>query len=283
MQLYCTVLCFYTILYYYIVYYIYIQYQYTILYYDYLHTLFIPALYYCSKAVYNSAEPQEAELDLEFSAEFAGAAATVQKATEEGQFPDLPPDCPLGDGDASAVISSLAAASGSASVRPLTSSAPSSSGPSSSIPSRIRPLEGQDFQSMLQLQSEKTFAVGTCVVKIEASKSTVASVYDGERRIGTISTAEPLISTRGLKATCSHHKMKNMKDCTCWLRFQKSQNVENKDRMEMLVTLATWLVDGLKVDRESHFEESWTLRATAGMNPRAGTAASSSRTKPGLK
>ena len=127
-------------------------------------------------------------------------------------------------------------------------------------------------------QSERVFSVGDkgCVVQLASGVSvestrTVANVFSDKdliTKVGYISTAEPLGSTGGLKATCCRHREKHKPQCICWVAFSKAKVLTQADRLDLFKSLCSWIADGISVDREEHSTDSYNLRLAAGMTPR---------------
>lgn len=180
------------------------------------------------------------------------------------KLPKLPDDAIYGDGGAYQLISD---------VEDLThSTAAPKQRPVDSVD--LPSLQGhKSFSSMLSASQHK-FSMGTCTVELalglnDHSKSNVAFLYNavGER-LGVISTAEALGTTRGLKASCDVHKMKGTKPCVCWIVFPKKKVVSDSDRWDLFMSLASWVESGADCNREQHLNASYTLRVASGMKPR---------------
>ena len=226
------------------------------------------------------------ELDAELSFEKDSATEAVDKAVQSAQPLDLPGDCGFGDGDAYKIMESLlefpssipaAEKSEKTITKPKQNKPASSSGAASSSSSSTSNilLAQPSFASMLQA-SERSFTIGDtgCTVRLEdgvtvSSTKTVATVYSsGNDRLGYIATAEPLGTTRGLKAMCLQHKEKHMPHCQCWVAFPKKKTITHAERLDLFQTLCLWIADGQTESRESHCEFSATIRMAAGMQPR---------------
>lgn len=179
---------------------------------------------------------------------------------------DLPDDCALGDGGAYALVGS--------SDRPEAE-------PVQPLQKRKREIlriqSTHSFASILST-ADRIFNVGNegCVVQIEAgvsvdSKKTVATVFSDSTlvtRLGYISSAEPLGTTNGLKATCCQHREKKLSPCVCWIAYPKSKDVSPEDRLDLFKSLCEWLSEGKSENREEHSVNSYNLRVAAGMKPR---------------
>ena len=216
------------------------------------------------------------DADVDFGNETANSA--LQEATQETSLPDLPTDCVYGDCGAYELVKDIE--SGEIVDQP-TSSTPSSSTAKPTDKKNDKPrvqvqmVDHESFATLLA-SSDRSFSAGfgDCTVQLAdsigiESTSSVAYVLsaDGDR-IGTISTAAPLGSTRGLKATCQTHHQKKMPPCRCWISIRKSQALGAKERLELFQELAKWIAQGTSCDREKHFQDSFILRSAAGMNPR---------------
>lgn len=209
-------------------------------------------------------EHTEAELIVEG----ADGSNELDKVAMKSSMGDLPSDCVFGDGGAYELLQQTPAPP-----------APVEASASSSTRTRTVPklqLTGS-FATMLAAAA-RVFAVGSgsAVVRLldsvtENSKSTIAKVFASEESdaslLGTISTAEPLSTALGLKATCKSHKAKGT-TCSCWIRFSSMKEVSSEDRLNLFKSLAEWLADGPTVDCTEHEQQSLAMRIVAGMNPR---------------
>ena len=203
---------------------------------------------------------------------------TVERVVNVVAPDALPDDCIFGDGGAYALLSPSTATE-------QPGSSTDKKKPKISSHTGAQVLQSlsstETFASMLE-QADRSFTIGdtSCTVEISRSvsllsTSTVATVFDTDRhKLGYISTAAPLGTTNGLKATCSVHKDKGMPPCSCWITFPKSKTVSPEDRLALFKDLCTWIAEGKSANRETHSEQSWVLRVAAGMKPRRSKAAS---------
>ncbi len=204
-------------------------------------------------------------------------AQTVEQVLGAAPVQTLPEDCVFGDGGAYSLISEGAAGSSTDKVMEKPNPAPKR--PRDTLRGSIDDQES--FASMLS-STDRSFSIGDtgCVVKISssvttASTCTVATVYDkDDKKCGYISTAAPLGTTLGLKATCCIHKEKGLPACQCWIQLPKSKGSELTPaaRLDLFRTLCGWIGEGNSKDRESHFNDSYTIRVAAGMKPRPSKA-----------
>ena len=190
----------------------------------------------------------------EISAELQFSNADAQEAMNSIRLPELPEDCLFGDGGAHEMIEN---ADAKAEIQAQVDNNPSSSMGQDKAPQTSTNLANLDAElsfSSIFMGDDRRFNIGSrgVVVRIhdgvtEHSTGNVASLYkDNEltERIGTISTAEPVCQTRGLKATCDQHRERKQKHCLCWLRFAKKIKPTADDRLQMFRSLCQWLDKG---------------------------------------
>lgn len=213
------------------------------------------------------------EAELVFDTEASPAVRALDEAEQTAQLDAVPDDCAFGDGGASAAIISS------------DSSAKSSSSGLKKQPKQratTKLLQSEDSFASMLAGTERCFSVGEsgCVVRIdpsvtEESKRTIATIYTDDTctsRVGYVSTAEPLGTTSGLKASCTlaEHKEKHKSPCSCWVAFGKAKCPTAAERLDLFKSLCEWISAGVGVNRASHDEASLTLRIAAGMKPRTG-------------
>lgn len=204
-------------------------------------------------------------------------AQTVEQVLGAAPVQTLPEDCIFGDGGAHSLISEGAAGSSTDKVMEKPNLAPKR--PRDTLRGSI--YDQESFASMLS-STDRSFSIGDtgCVVKISssvttASTCTVATVHDkDDKKCGYISAAVPLGTTLGLKATCCIHKERGLPPCQCWIQLPKSKGSELTPaaRLDLFRTLCTWIGEGNSKGRESHFNDSYTIRVAAGMKPRPSKA-----------
>lgn len=189
------------------------------------------------------------------------------------KLPPVSQDCIFGDGGANSIITDQQHQPPSSSSNLTTSSSPANAqSQSQSVQPPLAALTS--FASILEAPSFDFEHEGTTLkLRIHdgvnrESTSIIASVWSGDKRLGTISTAEPLHKATGLKVVCDCHKVAKAKACSCWMRFPQKSNPSEAERTEMLQALCGWLGDGEIVDRQEHEHLSETLRLAIGMNVR---------------
>ena len=180
-------------------------------------------------------------------------------------LPELPSDCLFGDGGAHDMIQE----SSSQALSSESSKVTSSSNP---------PLNPVSSFATLFTSSDRKFTLGSgnAVLKIHdgvnaESKSLIATVYSDDEmknKLGSISTAEPLSQTTGLKAICEVHKTAKTKPCSCWVRYSKKTATSDSQRLDLVKSLCDWLASGAGQSRETHEVDSENLRLAAGMKIR---------------
>ena len=203
-------------------------------------------------------------------------------------------DCQFGDGGAAGLIAEPAAGSGSSEIRgsaPANALAEVFAGladrrPAGETERRASGVQSQalpvhaSFLTLFQ-GMERRFALDGGWVHLAkglslSSTGIVAEVFDASdtKRLGTISTAEALGSTRGLKAICDKHKgqHQNKKQCLCWLRYRAAHTITEKDRWQSFRVLCDWIASATTCDLDEHQKQSRSIREAIGMKPR-GTAA----------
>ena len=204
-------------------------------------------------------------------------AQTVDQVLGAAPVQTLPEDCVFGDGGAYSLISEGAAGSSTDKVMGKPKPAPKRPRDTNTAP-RSSIDDQESFATMLS-STDRSFSIGEtgCVVKISssvttASTCTVATVHDkDDKKCGYISTAAPLGTTLGLKATCTIHKERGLPACQCWIQIPKSKGSELTPgaRLDLFRTLCTWIGEGNSKSRECHFNDSFTIRVAAGMKPRS--------------
>ena len=193
-------------------------------------------------------------------------AQTVEQVVGAAPVQTLPDDCIFGDGGAYSLISEATAGSSTDKV---------TGKPNTALRGSIDDQES--FAQMLS-STDRPFSIGDtgCVVKISSSVTTestctVATVHDkDDKKCGYISTAAPLGTTLGPKATCCIHKERGLPARQCWVQIPKSKTSELTPaaRLDLFRPLCTWIGEGNSKSRESHFNDSYSIRVAAGMKPR---------------
>lgn len=194
------------------------------------------------------------------------------------RLPELPEDCLFGDGGAHEMIENTdAKAEIQVANNPSSSSRGQDKAPQTST--NLDNLDAEQSFSSIFMGEDRRFNIGSrgVVVRIhddvtEHSTGTVATLYmDNEltERIGTISTAEPVCQTRGLKAMCDQHRERKQKRCLCWLRFSNKTIPTADDRLQMFRSLCQWLDKGGVQTKDEHETASRDCRVEFGMKPRS--------------